>query len=80
MEECAGGGGAGSGGLFRRFTAVTRQFFHDVLQVHRFVAAVRGHRPDRARQQIRRVGFDHQAIGRNVLDDLAQMATAALVA
>jgi len=41
---------------------------------------MRGHWTDRARQQIRRVGFDHQAVGRNVLDDLAQMAAAALVA
>ncbi len=39
-----------------------------------------GRRFDRTRQQVGRVGFDHQPVGRNVLHQLAQVQAAALVA
>ena len=57
--------GRGGGGV-ERFAAVARQLLDDVAQVHRLVAPVRGHRSHGARQQVGRVGFDHQAVGRDV--------------
>jgi ABC-2 type transport system permease protein len=70
----------GRGDRFDRFTPVPRQLFHDVRQVHRLVAAMRRLRAHRARQQVGRVGFDHQATGGNVLHQFAQVQAAAFVA
>jgi len=39
-----------------------------------------GRRLDRARQQVGRIGFDHQPIRRNVFHEFAQMQAAAFVA
>jgi hypothetical protein len=60
--------------------AVAGQLLDDVRQVHRFVAAVRGHRAQVARQQVGRVGLRQQAVGGDVAHDRAQVRAAALVA
>ena len=49
-------------------------------EIHRFVAPVRRLRLHGARQQIRRIGFDHQPVRRNMLHQFAQMQAAAFVA
>src|SRR5690606_29499133 len=78
-ERTRGGGGVGRRhrGLL---ATVAREFLHDVRQEHRLVAPVPGHRLERARQQVGRIGLHHQPPGRDVADERAQVPAAALVA
>jgi uncharacterized Tic20 family protein len=76
LGRCTGGGGDAGHGI----APVARDFLGDVRQERRLVASVLRHRLERARQQIGRVGLDHQPIGGDVLHQLAQVRAAPLVA
>jgi len=79
-EEPTRGGCSRSRSDLDALTAVARQLVGDMRQVHRLVAAMRGLWLHRARQQVGRIGFDHQTFGRDVFDKFAQMQSAALIA
>ena len=62
------------------FVTIARKFLDDVCQIHRLIAPMRRMRAHRTRQQIRRIGFDHQPVGGYALDQFAQVQAATLVA
>src|SRR5690348_1633682 len=68
------------GSHFNALAACRSHRCANVGQIHRLVTPMRRLRMQIARQQIRRIGLDHQPIVRNQLREVAQMLPAAFVA
>jgi len=73
-----------AGGCFRQslrgFAAALGHDPEDVWQMARLVATVPGLRLEVAWQEVWRIGLEHQPVGRNAADELAQVPATALIA